>query len=153
MKRRKCQPEQLQRKCTSIAHAIISATRPRSFISPLQLSVAIFLYRKFGSKNLLTLLANLGFSASYNDAQLLEAAATMQPEAEMSPEAFCQFICDNADFNVSIIDGLNTFHSMGAIKCVIPSSAIIPGQTIEKITKIPTAASKRGVTELKSFEY
>lgn len=74
----------------------------------------------------------MGFSASYNDAQLLEAAATMQPEAEMLPEAFCQFICDNADFNVSTIDGLNTFYSMGAIKCVTPSSAIIPGQAIEK---------------------
>lgn len=50
VKRRKCQPKQLQRKCTSIAHAIISATRPRSFISPLQLSVAIFCIENLDQK-------------------------------------------------------------------------------------------------------
>ena len=30
------------RKCTSIAHAIISASRPRSFVSPILLGIAVF---------------------------------------------------------------------------------------------------------------
>ena len=37
------------------------------------------------------------------------------------PGAFIQFILDNADFNVNTLDGHNTFHSMGGIKCVTPA--------------------------------
>lgn len=72
----------------------------------------------------------------------------------MSLEVFCQFVFDNADFNICTIDGLNTFHSMGGIKCVTPSEAIIPKPSITKITKIPTAADfgKQGVISLKTFE-
>lgn len=43
------------RKITSIAHAIISAARPKSFISPLLLATGATLYRKFGSKNMIEL--------------------------------------------------------------------------------------------------
>ena len=35
-------------KCTALSHSIISAVRPRSFISPLQLGVGVFLHKKFG---------------------------------------------------------------------------------------------------------
>lgn len=38
------------RKFFSIAHAIMSAARPKSFLSPLQLAVGCTFYRKFGSK-------------------------------------------------------------------------------------------------------
>ena len=33
-----------ERRCTSVAHAIISACRPRSFISPVLLSTAVYIY-------------------------------------------------------------------------------------------------------------
>lgn len=56
-----------ERKCSAISHAIISQIRPRSFISPLQLSDGTFLFKKYGSKSLIQVLSSLGFSASYND--------------------------------------------------------------------------------------
>lgn len=154
VKGRKCQSQQLKRKCILIAHAIMLTSRPRSFLSPLLISVVAFLYRKFGSKNLVTLLSNLDFSALCNKTQLLEASASLQPDAEMSLRVFCQFVFDNADFNICNIDGLNTFRSMGGINCVTPFEAIIPKPSITKITKITTAADfgKQGVMSLKTFE-
>lgn len=153
-KGRKCKIKPLERKCSAIAYAIISATRPRSFLSPLQIGVAVFLYRKFGSRNLLTLLSNLGFSATYNEAQMLEMSATLQSELQITPGPFCQFVFDNADFHISTLDGLNTFHSMGGIECLTPKSALVPAQPLEKITKAPTDKSIvcRGVLQLKTFE-
>ncbi|KAK3918980.1 2,3-bisphosphoglycerate-independent phosphoglycerate mutase 1 [Frankliniella fusca] len=35
-----------------------------------------------------------------------------------------QFVFDNADFNISTIDGLNTFHVMGGIKCISPARTV-----------------------------
>lgn len=43
------------KRITSIAHAIMSAARLKSFISPLQLAVGITFYRKFGSRNMIEL--------------------------------------------------------------------------------------------------
>jgi len=40
----------LSKKCTSIAHAIMSATRPHSFRSTIQMSVGVYLHRKFESR-------------------------------------------------------------------------------------------------------
>jgi len=44
----------------AISHAIMSAVRPRSFVSPLQLGLSVYLHRQFGSKRLLEVLACLG---------------------------------------------------------------------------------------------
>lgn len=37
-----------ERKCTAISHAIMSATRPSSFLSPLQIGLSAFLSKKYG---------------------------------------------------------------------------------------------------------
>jgi hypothetical protein len=66
-------------KCTALSHSIISAVRPRSFISPLQLGVGVFLYKKFGSRYLLDILSALGFSSSYSESMLFEISAVMRP--------------------------------------------------------------------------
>ena len=40
-----------EKKCKSIPHAIISAVRSRSFLSPLHITLAVMFHRKFGSKS------------------------------------------------------------------------------------------------------
>ncbi|KAG5896996.1 hypothetical protein JTB14_018511 [Gonioctena quinquepunctata] len=93
-----------QRTCTSIAHSIIGATRPASFISPLLLGVGSFLYKKYGFSNLINVLSTLGFSASYNFISLYEDFCAFRPARNILPHAFSQFVFDNADFNSNTID-------------------------------------------------
>lgn len=79
----------IQKKITSIAHAIMSSARPKSFISPLQLATGATLYRKFGSKKMIELCYNLGFSCSYAEVQLYEISAACQDE-RLLKEPFLQ---------------------------------------------------------------
>ncbi|KMQ84700.1 hypothetical protein RF55_17294 [Lasius niger] len=114
--------ESLERKRDSIAHAIISVIRPRSFLSSIQIGVGVFLHHKFGSKLLIDVLSNLGLCISYNNVTLFEASAVVNSEVikVIKEHAFGQYVFDNADHNVCTLDGLNTFHSMGGICCVTP---------------------------------
>ncbi|CAG9823916.1 unnamed protein product [Phaedon cochleariae] len=144
-----------QRKCISIAHSIISAIRPTSFVSSIMNSVALFVYRRFASKKLVNLLSSLGFSASYHSAQQLEMSAInhIQPDTDTS---FLQFVFDNADFNVRTLDGLNTFHSMGGIKSV-PSESTTGSEhekPIPRLTKVPPAETvgELGVIPLRTYQ-
>ncbi|XP_011707609.1 PREDICTED: uncharacterized protein LOC105462604 [Wasmannia auropunctata] len=121
-------------KCTSIAHAIISAARPRSFLSPLQIGLAAFLNKKYASRKLLEVLSALGFCSSYQEAVRLEISAIMRSPISIDSQSFSQFVFDNADFNTQTLDGLNTFHAMGGIQCLTPSTAIAPDQKIERLT-------------------
>lgn len=125
--------------CEALSHAVISAARPRSFLSPILIGVSTYLYKKFGSRKLINLLSSLGFAASYAETILFEASAIMRPEGSIDETAFSQFVCDNADHNVNTIDGLNTVHIMGAIQCVTPHNAVLPDQEIQHLKQIPMA--------------
>lgn len=124
-----------QKKCIALSHALMSAVRPRSFLSSLLNSVSVYLYHKFGSKQLIELLSSLGFASSYNDASMLEISAVMRPEKIAIDEGFLQFVFDNADFNVNTLNGLNTFHAMGGIMVVTPQVAITPDTNLPKVNK------------------
>lgn len=92
----------------------MSINRPIAFTSSILLGLALFIYRQLGSKSLLHLLQNLAFCGSCKDVQMLELSATYHPKQPTSPAGtFTKYVFANADFNVSNIDGLNTFHSMG----------------------------------------
>lgn len=54
-------------KRNSIAHAIITEARPRTFCSPLQLATGTYIHRKSGSRLIVDVLSRLGFCATYND--------------------------------------------------------------------------------------
>ena len=69
-----------RKKCVALAHSVISAVRPRSFISSLLHGIGVYLYHKFGSKHMVELLSMLGFSASYKETSLLETSAIMRPD-------------------------------------------------------------------------
>lgn len=110
--------------CTTISQLIMYGVRPRSFFSSLKMGVDTFLYKKFGSRFLIDVVATVGVFASYGNIRRYEIATIERPERSISPSAFMQFIFDNADFNINILDGHNTFHAMGGIHYVTPSTAI-----------------------------
>lgn len=107
----------------------------------------------------MSLLSNLGFCGSYHDAQQLELSNIHHPQESTSSESFCQYIFDNADFNVSTVDGWNTFHSMGGIKCVTPAHTNLSSTKVKRLKSAPTQYETRqdevgqlGVLELETLE-
>ena len=127
------------RVCTAVAHSVLQAVRPRTFVSPILLGVAVYVHRKFGSRLLVHILHKLGFSTGYNEAQLFEASCMKSTPPTILSDSFMQFVFDNADFDVHTIDGFHTFHCMGGIECVTPAGSMIKPEVIERLKKMPSA--------------
>ena len=64
---RKRRNKTMNRKSTAIQHAIMAASCPRSFVSPILLSVAMYIHRKYGHKDLINILHNIGLAESYTE--------------------------------------------------------------------------------------
>ncbi|CAH0562841.1 unnamed protein product [Brassicogethes aeneus] len=129
-----------KRKCTSIAHATVSAAWPRSFLVPLQVGLGAFLNKTYGFRQLIDVLSSLGFSASFHETALFELSVVMRPEIAFEDNAYSQFVFENADVNTRTINGFGTFHAMGGIQCVTPKTAIRPDQAIKRYREKPSAA-------------
>lgn len=93
-----------EKKILTIGHAIISTTRPHSFISNVLLGIGVFVHKKFGSK-MLNQVNSCGFLASYTKVHLYEEASISNGAHIIDTDAFSQFVYDNADFNVKSLDG------------------------------------------------
>lgn len=128
----------IDKKMTTIAHALIGAVCSQCFTSSILTSIALFIYGKFGNKNLVSLLSNLGLSASYYDAQQLDLSTIHHPQERIPSTIFCQYIFDNADFNVSTLDGWNTFHGMGGIKCPTSTHALLSSMNAGRLKSAPS---------------
>lgn len=122
------------RKIVSIAHAIMSSARPKSFISPLQLAVGSTFYRKFGSKNMVEICHQLGFSCSYSEVKLYEICASTQMERKLI-DPFIQIVSDNSDLNVCTLDGKGTFHNLGSIEIITPAASLQARSPIERLNR------------------
>lgn len=144
----------LETKVTSIAHSIISATRPRSFISSLQVGFGALISRKYGSRELIQIAHVLGFSCSYDEVRMFEVSCLNHPQSTVHPHTFSQFVFDNADVNVETIDGSNTFHAMGGIQCITPATSNSSGGAISRVGVVPKASAvgKFGAIPLVTFE-
>lgn len=51
-------------------------------------------------------------------------------EQNINQNGFTQYVFDNADINVTTLDGHGTFHALGGIQCVTPRDAITVNETI-----------------------
>ena len=127
-----------KRRCTAIAHSIISTCRPRSFVSPLLLAIAVYIHKNYASRELIDILSSMNFSDDYTEVQRLEQALLSEEEPSYNLSGFKQFVFDNADFNVATISGHNTFHSMGGIACVTPPGTV-KRSSIKRTLKLKTA--------------
>lgn len=136
-----------------IAHSIISAIRPKSFNSTLQLATGLYINRKSGSKLIVNLLSKLGVCASYHSVAIHELSAIKAEVTKIEKPCFTQYVFDNADHNPCTIDGNNTMHIMGGICCVAPKEAVCTGGEIPKLSKLPKASeiASVGAIELKDF--
>lgn len=137
-KDKRSEKEKLEKKCTAIAHAIISATRPRSFMSCLLLGLAGYLFRKSGSRSIVDTVSHFGFCSTYTDVTLFESSAATSWKPDTEEESFCQYVFDNADFNIKTLTGKGTFHTMGGIKCITPITSV-KTQEISKLKSIPSS--------------
>jgi len=122
-------------KQSSLAQAVIQASRPQSCIMPMLLGLAVQLDHEFGSQFLLKHLSRLGFCASYDEVTRYKTSVmhaslcdqvcddSMQTSDYSESECtsrFTQFCADNIDHNICTLDGNNTFHGMGIIAaCVV----------------------------------
>ena len=100
------------RKSAAIQHAIMASSRPRSFVSPILLSVAVYIHLQYGHKDLINLLHNNRLAESYTEALRYENYLLMEPSTpeNTSTAEFMQFASDNANFNTRTLDGHGRHH-------------------------------------------
>ena len=115
----------------SLCHVIMQATGKQSYISPLLLSVGLFIHQSTRSRVLLDVLSSLGFSASYDQVMAFERSAVVSHSINDLPPGlvgaqdgggFCQWVADNFDYNEDTISGHDSTHVMGIIACQTPCS-------------------------------
>lgn len=112
-------------KIITMSHMLMTAVRPRSFSSSILLGLSCMMHTKFSAKGLIDCLYNIGLCASYSETIRFETSIVNDPDNfNFISDTYLQFVYDNADHNTATIDGKNTFHCMGGIMCVTPSSSI-----------------------------
>lgn len=146
---------------SAAAHVVMNAARPKSFKSPLLLSIAVTLHRKFGSKSIIDLLHSLGLSASYKEALLYERLAAIEytlkikigPSGILKP--FMQFGMDNADFNTNTLTGKDSFHYFGIVGILASKLDLEKRERITRWQDLPLASEveARGKIHLKVYNY
>ncbi|KAJ8668754.1 hypothetical protein QAD02_000013 [Eretmocerus hayati] len=143
------------RKCNTVAHTIITTLRPKTFISKLHLSTATYIYRKTGSKLIITALSNLGVSATYYSLQLYEASLIMDPPRRIvGQNVQLSHVYDNTDHNVRTYNGYGTYHCLGGVAIYTPEHQITYVGSSKKLTRMPPASvlASRNVIKTRIFE-
>ncbi|KAJ8677492.1 hypothetical protein QAD02_013279 [Eretmocerus hayati] len=127
------QKKKWNNKVITIAHLIILALRPRTFISPVLLSFSLILHRNHCSKEDIVTLSNLGACASYHETVVFENSIANDPEFyAIIAEALSQFAINNFDRNTATVDDHKTCHKLGLIPCVSPGSAVSSSRRIKR---------------------
>ena len=137
--RRNPQSQTMERKRTAIGHAIVSASRPRSFVPPILLGLGVYVHRHYASKQLIQLLGSFGFSVPMSEVHRYEYSVLCVERPQATNAEYTQFCFDNADFNIRTLDGKNTFHCMGGIMCTSPASEI-GAPAIPRVSEVPKAS-------------
>lgn len=123
-----------ENKIVTAAHILIASVRPRSFQSSVLLGLSCMIHTKYAARGLIDSLSNIGLCASYAETCRFESSVVFEPEKfDIVSDTFLQFSYDNADHNTATIDGKNTFHCMGGIMCVTPSSSIELNTSIPRL--------------------
>ena len=106
----------------------MQATRPHVLTPPLQLGLAVQMHHHFASRILVDSLSEHGFCCSYNEVQRYGRSCAVSNTTDVpgfSAGDHLQYIADNVDHNLRIIDGHSTFHCMGIIYAITPARKVI----------------------------
>ena len=145
----RCAVEELT---TTLGQALISGVRPKSYISPVLLSLAVYIHRYFGTRELIDKLNSSGLVPTYGEVLRYEYSATVHASREgalsLSPKELLQFSFDNADKNVKTLDGHGTFHGMGGIAIITPASQ---EREVDPISRINRPQNATEIIEGKSM--
>lgn len=129
-------------KIVTATHILMSSVRPRSFNSSILLGLSCMMHTRFAARGLIDCLYSIGLCASYSETVRFESSVVNDPEKiDIISDTYLQFSYDNADHNTSTIDGKNTFHCMGGIMCVTPSSSIELAKRIPRLKGVLSTAS------------
>lgn len=140
VKKTKC----VERKRVAIAHSIVAAVRPRSFLSPILLGVSTYINSKFESRELVDVLSSLSFADDYREVTRLQDSLMPANDSEFQVSAgdILNFVFDNADINIRTLTGLDTWHTMGGIVAQTPGDfdhGDVTGRNILRSTEERTA--------------
>ncbi|KAJ8875669.1 hypothetical protein PR048_023567 [Dryococelus australis] len=118
------QGEVVERKNTAIGEAIMSARRPRSYISPTLLGIGVYIHWHHASRHLIYsqqsfILCKLqgGSKVRYESSALEHDRANTGG----SKKGYIQHAFYSADFSIRIVTGHGTFHSMGGVRFITPA--------------------------------
>lgn len=91
-----------------------------------------------------------------------ETPSLQPPAPAIGSDSFTQFVFDNADvckwcvYLIRTLDGPNTFHAMGGIACITPSSHVSVTSEVPRIVEgsfqVPEKIRKRSYTKRKVSE-
>ena len=110
----------------AICHVIMQAAGNQTFLSPLLLSIGLFIHQTTRSRVLLDVLSSLGLSVSYSQVIAFERSTAVNQTMPNSSSGivdidkgggFCQWVADNFDYNEDTVSGHDTTHVMGIISC------------------------------------
>ena len=135
------EPHVALRRKLAIAHSLIAAVRPRSFISPILLAISVYVNAMHESKQLCDILNSLGFADNYREVHRLYGAIlpTEEEPYELSG-GIINFIFDNVDLNIHTLTGLGTWHAMGGLACSTPCNPDKEERLLPRSTKVRSAA-------------
>lgn len=142
MKPVRCEPAPLTQRL-AVASDIISAIRPKSYLSPPHLGTGVLLHRISGSRYVVDLMTSMGKSISYKEVMKYEGSNAVSSPPSVDQGAFIQFIFDNADHNTRTLTGHDTLH-------VTPASKLQAIAPVPRPKRAATAAEirDRGIMEI-----
>lgn len=140
------------RKCLAIQNAIVALIRPR-YISPLLMGIGTLIHRRTASRYIVDILNAFGFSLSYQEIMKMQKCAATEPQRKKLESAYIQHSWDNADINIRTLNGHGTWHSMGGLECVTPSTSSIVTGNLRRQKDTPSAKEMGtfGVLPVKTY--
>lgn len=104
----------------TLGQALVQLARPNTIVAPLQLALGAEVHHKTGSKFVVEMLHKMGLCKSH--AQVTEFARDLifhDMSGYSKLHEVPLYAADNADVNNRTLDGKNTLHMMGQIKCIL----------------------------------